>query len=173
MWNRGPKWKSDVCLMCFPGCPGLLPIRRALSPRNSWTFSFMLPYSWEMMFIDISLDCVVSQSPLVALSSGFRDTFPHVSLFTKCDDSAKTVPVLSCFWRTYFGPFRYVAASSFDRISPGSKHFVGSGCWPNCVSQCCVHRVSLTVSKHLDSCSPFHKAVVTSRAFPSHFVSWF
>ena len=31
----------------------------------------------------------------------------------------------------------------------------------------------LTVPKHLDSCSTFHKAVVTSRAFPSHFVSWF
>ena len=45
--------------------------------------------------------------------------------------------------------------------------------WPNCLFQCCVRRVSLTVPKHLDSCSTFHKAVVTSRAFPSHFVSWF
>ena len=42
---------------------------------------------------------------------------------------------------------------------------------PNCLSQCCVRRVSLTVPKHLDSCSTFHKAVVTSRAFLSHFVS--
>ena len=40
-------------------------------------------------------------------------------------------------------------------------------------SQCCVGRVSLTVPKHLDSCSTFHKSVVTSRAFPSHFVSLF
>ena len=39
--------------------------------------------------------------------------------------------------------------------------------------KCCVRRVSLTVPKHLDSCSTFHKAIVTSRAFPSHFVSWF
>ena len=66
-----------------------------------------------------------------------------------------------------------IAASSFDRISPESKHFVGSGFWPNCLSQCCVRRVSLTVPKPLDSSSTFHKAVVTSRAFPSHFVSWF
>ena len=44
----------------------------------------------------------------------------------------------------------------------------------NFLSQkCCVRRVSLTVPKHLDSCSSYHKAVVTSRAFPSHFVSWF
>ena len=63
-----------------------------------------------------------------------------------------------------FWPFRSTATSSFDRIYPGSKHFVGSGCWPNCVSQCCLLLVSLTVPKHLDSCSTFHKADVTSRA---------
>ena len=137
MWNRGPKWKSDVCLMCFPGCPGLLPIRRALSPRNSWTFSFMLPYSWEMMFIDISLDCVVSQSPLVALSSGFRDTFPHVSLFTKSDERAKTVRVRCYFGLTCIWAFVSVATTSFDRIYPGSKHFIWSGCFPNFVSVLC------------------------------------
>ena len=43
--------------------------------------------------------------------------------------------------------------------------------WPNCLSQCCVRRVSLTVPKPLDSCSTIHKAVVTSKASPSHFVS--
>ena len=63
----------------------------------------------------------------MALSSGFRDPFPHVSLFTKGDDSAKTVPVRCCFSRSCFEPFCSVAAGSFDRISPGSKHFVGSG----------------------------------------------
>ena len=63
--------------------------------------------------------------------------------------------------------------SSFDRIHPGGKHFDGSGSWPNFVSQSCVRRVSLTVPKHLDSFSNFHKAVVTSRAFPSHFFFWF
>ena len=104
----------------------------------------------------------------VAHSSGFGDHFPHVSLFTKCDDVAKMVLVRCCFWRTGFWPFRSIATSSFDRIYPGSKHFVGSGCWPNCVSLCCVRRVSLTVPNHLDSCSTFHKADVTS-----HVVSWF
>ena len=53
------------------------------------------------------------------------------------------------------------------------KNFVGSGFWPNCLSQCCVRRVSLTVPKHLDSCCTFHMAVVNSRAFSSHFVPWF
>ena len=48
-------------------------------------------------------------------------------------------------------PFPSVAAGSFDRISPGSKHMVGSRFWPNCLSQCCVRRVSLTVPKYLVS----------------------
>ena len=45
--------------------------------------------------------------------------------------------------------------------------------WPNFVSQCWADRVSLTVTKHLDFCSTFYKADVTSRALSSHFVSWF
>ena len=67
--------------------------------------------------------------------------------------------------------FSFHCRQQFERISRGSKHFVGSGFRPNCFSQCCVCRVSLTVSKPLDSCSPFHEAVVTSSAFPSHFLS--
>ena len=93
-------------------------------------------------------------------------TFPHVSLFMKGDDSAKTVPAPFTFQRTSFWLFRSIAAE-FDRVSPGSKHFIGRGCWPKFVSQCCVRRVSLTVPKPLDSCSTIHNAVVTSRAFPS------
>ena len=77
------------------------------------------------------------------------------------------------FLTDIFWTFSFHCHQQFDSIYTGSKHFVGSGCWPNCVSQCCVHRLSLTVPKHLDSCSTFHKADVTSRAFSSHPVSWF
>ena len=62
--SRVPSEKDDVSWRCFPGRSGLLVIRRVLSPQNSWTSSFMHPYSWEMIFIDKSLDCVVSQRPL-------------------------------------------------------------------------------------------------------------
>ena len=117
--------------------------------------------------------CGVSETTLGHYRQVSANTFPHISLFTKGDDSAKTEPARCCFRGTCLWPFRSIATSSFDRIYPGSKHFVGSGFWPNCLSQCCVRRVSLTVPKHLDSCSPFNEAVVTSRAFPSHFVSWF
>ena len=55
--------------------------------------SFMLPYSREMMIVDISLDFVGSQRPLW----GTLIRIPRpLSLSTKGDDSAKTVPVRCC-----------------------------------------------------------------------------
>ena len=38
-----PSEKAAVRWWCFPGRSDLLPMRKALSPRKSWTFSFMLP----------------------------------------------------------------------------------------------------------------------------------
>ena len=64
MRNRGPQGKAAVCSRCIPGRSALLPMRRALSPRISGSFSFMLPCSRELMIVDISLDCVGSQRPL-------------------------------------------------------------------------------------------------------------
>ena len=107
----------------------------------------MLPYSREMMFVDISLDSVVSQRPLcgtlVNLPRPLSLMFPY---------SRRVMIVLrrslcGVVSDVVFGPFRSIAASSFDRISPGSKHFVGSVFWPNCLSQCCVRRVSRTEPK--------------------------
>ena len=63
-WNGVPSENAAVRWRCFPGRSALFPMRRALSPRKSLPFSFMLPYSREMMIVDISLDCVVSQRPL-------------------------------------------------------------------------------------------------------------
>ena len=113
------------------------------------------------MIVDISLDCVRLRDHYGASPQASGDTYAHVSLFTNCDDSAKMVPVWCCFCWTFFLLFGSIAASSFDRISPGIKHFVGSGFWPNCLFQCCVRRVSLTVPKPLGSSSTFNKAVVT------------
>ena len=114
------------------------------------------------MFVDISLEVRgISETTMWHSRPASANTFLHVSLFTKVDDSAKTVPVRCCFCPTCFGTFLSIAARGFDRISPGSKHFVGSGFWPNCLFQCCVRRVSLKVPKPLDSSSTFNKAVVT------------
>ena len=75
MGNLGPNWKRGCLLEVFSWTLFLNTIRRTLSPRTSWTYSFILPYLSEMMFADISLDCEVSQRPLCGISSGFRDTF--------------------------------------------------------------------------------------------------
>ena len=48
----------------FTGRSALLPMRRALGPRISRKFSFILPYSREMIIADITLDCVLSHRPL-------------------------------------------------------------------------------------------------------------
>ena len=59
-----PNEKAAVRWRCVPGRSALFPMRRALSPRKSCTFSFRLPYSREMMIVDISLDVVGTQSRL-------------------------------------------------------------------------------------------------------------
>ena len=41
--------------------------------------------------------CVFSETTMWHSRQISTTTFPHVSLFTKCDDSAKTVPVRYCF----------------------------------------------------------------------------
>ena len=94
--ESGSQRNADVSWRCFPGRSSLIPIRRALSPRNYGTFSFRLPYLSEMMFVDISLDCVVSETTM-GPSRQASEHFPQVSLTTKGDDSAKTAPVHCCF----------------------------------------------------------------------------
>ena len=116
--------------------------------------------------------CVVSHRPRCGTHQASANTFPHVSLFTKVEDSAKMIPARFWFWWTCFCPFLSIANSSFDRIYPRSNHFVRSGFWPNYVSSA-VFAIFHTVPKHLDSCSNFHEDEVTSRALSWHYVSSF
>ena len=172
MWNRDPHWKAWYSLETFSRTLSFITKKGAVSSKilNLFIHAPLL-MSDDVRWYFPGMCCLRDQN--VALLSGFHDKFPHVSPFTKGDDSAKTVPVWYCFWQTCFGPFRSIPTSSFDRIYLGIKYFVERGCAPNWVSQWFVRLVSLTVPKHLDSCSPFHKSNVTSRAFSSHFVFWF
>ena len=54
-------------------------------------------------------------------------TFPHVSLFTKGDDSAKTVPYGVVSEGTCFGPFRSIAAGSLEGIPQGANISLEAG----------------------------------------------
>ena len=71
--------------------------------------------------------CGASETTMWHSRQASATVFPHVSLFTKHDDSAKTVPVRCCSWRACVWFFRSIATTSFERIYPGSKHFVWSG----------------------------------------------
>ena len=105
MGDLVPKGNSYDRWKCYPGRSSLIPIRSALRPRTSWTYSFILPYLSEMMFIDISLDWVLSQRRLWHSPQASVNTLPHVSLFTKDDDSAKTVTAQCRFWQKCLGIF--------------------------------------------------------------------
>ena len=78
--DAGSQGNADVSWRCYPGRSSLIPIRRALSPRKYRTLSFILTYLSEMMLVDMSLDCVVSQRPLcgtlVRLGEQFLSCFP-------------------------------------------------------------------------------------------------
>ena len=125
------------------------------------------------MILDISLDCVVSQralyGTLVRLPRPLSLMFPY---------SRRVIIVLR---RSLYGVVSHGRVlglfvplpPAFLQDFPREQTFRWKRVLDENLSQCCVRRVSLTVPKHLDSCSTFHKAVVTSRAFPSHFVSWY
>ena len=53
--------------------------------------------------------CDVSETTMWHSGQASTTNFPHVILYTKGDDSAKTDPVRCCFWRTWFWPFRLIS----------------------------------------------------------------
>ena len=109
--------------------------------------------------------CGVSEITVWQSRQVSMTNFPHVSLFTKVDDSAETAPYSVVSYGHVFA-FSFHCHHQFERISPGSQHFVGSWFLQNFVSQCSVHRVSLTVPKHLYSCSTFNKGNVIEGLYP-------
>ena len=72
-----------------------------------------------------------------ALSSGFRVPFPHVSLFTKDDDSGKTATAQCCFWQKWFWHFRSIATSSIDGIYHEANIALEAGLAKFCFSVLC------------------------------------
>ena len=58
-----------------------------------------------MMFVDNSLDYVVSQTTMWHALQASVNTYPHVSLYTKDDDSAKTASAQCCLYRNVLGIF--------------------------------------------------------------------
>ena len=116
--------------------------------------------------------CGVPDTTIWHSRQASANTFPPVSLFTKFDDSAKTVPV-ECFLDGHvFGlvvPMPPPFLIGFTQEANISLE-VGVGL---IMFLSAVFAIFHTVPKHLDSCSNFHKDEVTSRALSWHYVSSF
>ena len=80
---RVPSEKADVSWRCFPG-------RSALLPSKFLNLFYHTPLLMRDDIFDISLDCVVSETTSWHARQASATTFPHCSLFTTADDSAKT-----------------------------------------------------------------------------------
>ena len=64
MWNRGPPCKGCCSLEVFSWTLCFITNEKGAESSKTRNFSFLLPYSREMMIVDISLDFVGSQRPL-------------------------------------------------------------------------------------------------------------
>ena len=74
------------------------------------------------MIVDISLDCVVSQTPMGHSRQASATTFPHVSLFTKGDDSADG-PCTVLFLTDVFWAFTFHCRQQFRQDFPREQTF--------------------------------------------------
>ena len=82
-------------------------------------------------------------------------------------------PLHSVFSDKMIEAFSFQCHQQFWKDLPMKQTLHWRLIWPNFVSQCCVHRVSLKETKQLDFCFTVYKATMISRALSSHFVSWF
>ena len=129
-------------------------------------------FKWDDARWCFPLLCGVSETTMWHSSQASGNTFPHVSLFTKDDDSAKMATAQCCFWQKCFRHYRSIAPPILIGFTHEAKIALDAGLDKLCF-QCCALRVLLTVTKQLDFWPTFYKADMTSRALSSHFVSWF
>ena len=135
--------------------------------------SFMLPYSWEMMFVDNSLDCVVSQRPLFGTLIRLPRPLSLMIPYSRRMMIVLTRPLHSVVSdRNGLGIF----------VSLPPAVLMGFAHEANIALEACLDKFCFLVlcwycfthgSKAPWLCSTFYKANVTSRALSSHFVSWF
>ena len=125
MWNQGTLWKGWCKLEVFSWMLWFITKKKGAVSSKFLILFIMLPFSWELVFVGLPSRVWCLRGQCLAFSSGFREPFPHVSLFTKDDDRAKTATAQCCFWQKSFRHFRSIATSNFDGIYPWSKHCIG------------------------------------------------
>ena len=126
MGNLGPNWNRGCYLEVFSWTLLFNTNKKGAVSSNFLNFFiYALLFKWADVCWYFPGLSVVSETTMWHSRQASVNTFPHDSLFTKDDDSAKTATAQCCFWQKCFRHFRYSATSSFDRIYPWSKHCIG------------------------------------------------
>ena len=126
MGNLGPNWKRGCYLeVCSYTLFFNTNKKGAVSSKFLNLFLYTPLFKWHDVRWYFPGLWGVSETTMWHSRTGSLNTFPHVSLFTKDDDSAKMATAQCCFWQKCFRHFRSTATSSFDRIYPWSKQCIG------------------------------------------------
>ena len=107
--------------------------------------------------------CGVPETTIWHSRQASTNTFPPVSLFTKDDDSAKTVPV-ECFLDGHVVDLFLILPPPFLIGFTQEAIISLEAGFGLIMFLSAVFAIFHTVPKHLDSCSNFHEDEVTSRA---------
>ena len=147
--------------------------KKGAESSNSWTFSFRLPYLSEMMFVDISVDCVVSQRPLCGTLVRLPWTLSLMFPYSRRMMTVVRRPLHSVVSdRNGLGIFVPLPPAVLMGFTNEANIVLEAGvakfCFSVLCSSCFTHG-----NKAPWFCSMIYKADVTSRALSSHFVSCF
>ena len=126
MGNLGPNWNRGCYLEVFSWTLLFNTNKKGAVSSNFLNFFIYTPlFKWDDFRWYYPGLCGVSETSMWHSLQASVNTFPHDSLFTKDDYSAKTGPAQYYFWQIWFRHFRSIATSSFDGIYPCSKHCIG------------------------------------------------
>ena len=125
MGNLGPNWKCGCYLELFSWTLFINTNKKGAESSNILNFFIYTPlFKWDDVHWYFPGFWVVSETAMWHSRQASMNTFPHVSLFTKDDDSAKMATAQCCFWQKWFRHFLSIATSSFDGIYPWRKHWI-------------------------------------------------
>ena len=147
--------------------------KKGLSPRTNWTYSFILPYLSEMIFVDISLDCEFSQRPLCGTLVRVPWTLSLLFPYSRWMMIVLRRPLHSVVSdRNVLGIFVPLPPAVLIGFTHEANIALEAGWAKFCFSVLCSSFFSHG-KKAPWFCFTLYKADVTSWDLFSHFVSWF
>ena len=173
MGNLGPNWKRRCYLEVFSWTLFFNTNKKGAESSKFLNFFFGLPYLSEMMFVDISLDCVVSQRPICGTLFRLPWTLSLMIPYSRRMMIMLRRPLHSVVSdRNDLGIFVPLPPAVLMRFTNEANIVWEAGLAKFCFSVLCWSCITHG-NKALWFLSTFYKADVTSRALSSHSVSWF